>query len=125
MNWSSAKTHCRNLSLDGGGWRLPTIGELRSLIRGCEATELGGTCNVQEGVCLAWGCRPSSCDGCTDNLGPAEGCYWPSEMRGSCSFYWSSSPVEVIANGAWVVTFSGGRIFADQVLDEQRVRCVR
>jgi len=32
LNWSSALTYCNTLKLDGGGWRLPNINELKSLI---------------------------------------------------------------------------------------------
>ena len=32
MTWESAITHCEGLSLDGGGWRLPTVNELVSLV---------------------------------------------------------------------------------------------
>ena len=31
MNYRTAEEYVRNLSLAGGGWRLPTIAELRSL----------------------------------------------------------------------------------------------
>lgn len=30
--WAEAQTYCANLSLDGGGWRLPTVQELQSII---------------------------------------------------------------------------------------------
>ncbi|WP_367270347.1 DUF1566 domain-containing protein [Sulfurovum sp.] len=32
LTWESAITHCEELSLDGGGWRLPTVNELVSLV---------------------------------------------------------------------------------------------
>ena len=31
-NWEDAKAYCSNLPLDGGGWRLPTIEELETLV---------------------------------------------------------------------------------------------
>ena len=31
-NWDEAQTYCNNLSLDGSGWRLPSIEELESII---------------------------------------------------------------------------------------------
>ena len=31
-NWQEAITHCESLSLDGGGWRLPNIRELLSIV---------------------------------------------------------------------------------------------
>ncbi|SFV65843.1 FimH-like protein [hydrothermal vent metagenome] len=31
-SWSSALTYCKGLKLDGGGWRLPNINELKSII---------------------------------------------------------------------------------------------
>ena len=31
-SWSNALTYCHDLELDGGGWRLPNINELKSII---------------------------------------------------------------------------------------------
>ncbi len=31
-NWADAQSYCAALTLDGGGWRLPTMPELRSLL---------------------------------------------------------------------------------------------
>jgi len=31
MNWDAAQTHCAGLSIDGGGWRVPTVEELVSI----------------------------------------------------------------------------------------------
>ena len=125
MSWADAKSHCANLELAGGGWHLPTIGELRTMIRGCPATEDGGSCNVEEGDCLAWSCEDGSCSGCSNFGGPADGCYWPDEMEGTCSSYWSSSPVEGAGIYAWYVSFYSGNVDNDGVNDDKRVRCVR
>jgi hypothetical protein len=125
MNWSKAKTYCAGLSLDGGGWYLPTIGELRSLIRGCPATQADGSCNIKEDQCLKWSCRDSSCDGCSIRHGPADGCYWPDEMQGTCSWYWSSSPIEDSDNYAWYVLFYNGNVNYNDVSHDLDVRCVR
>jgi thiol-disulfide isomerase/thioredoxin len=125
MTWVKAKAHCTGLSLDGGGWHLPTIGELRSLIRGCPATQAGGSCNIKEGQCVKWSCRDDSCSGCSNKGGPADGCYWPDNMQGTCSWYWSSSPVEDVGGGAWRVGFGYGLVSHYGVHVDLHVRCVR
>ena len=127
MIWQQASGYCSTLGLDGGGWHLPTVGELRSLIRGCPATEAGGSCNVQEGVCLAWSCQNGLCGGCSSDNGPAGGCYWPDEMQGQgeCSWYWSSSPYETDGGYAWAVRFGAGLVDPPIVSYPAHVRCVR
>jgi len=123
---AAAESYCSSLSLDGGGWHVPTIMELRSLIRGCPATMTGGSCNIQEGVCLKWSCRDSSCNGCDYNKGPANGYYWPNEMQGKSScYYWSSSPALDETTSRWNVHFGAGAVSSTDV--EQifvYVRCV-
>lgn len=126
--WSMAEQVCADLDLGGHtDWRLPTIGELRSLIRGCPATESGGSCNLEDWGCLRWSCRDSSCDGCTAGGGPADGCYWPDGIQGVCGWYWSSSPVQGTSASAWGVTFGGGVVDSADVDDDWSalLRCVR
>ncbi len=133
MSWEDAKDYCANLSLDGNNdWRLPSISELRSLIRGCPDTETGGNCNIDDDGCLEWLCRDDSCTGCFNNDGPANGCYWPDEMEGPCSYskYWSSSPVEDHADYAWGVYFDLGEfiygiVYRAGIYYREDVRCVR
>ena len=125
MNWSDAKSHCAGLSLDGGGWYLPTIGELRSLMRGCPGTVTGGACDVTD-ACLDSSCNDEGgCTDCSHNDGPADGCYWPDEMQGTCSWYWSSSPVEDYDSLAWYVGFDYGNVYYTSDFLGKLVRCVR
>ena len=125
-DWYEAKSYCDSLSLGGhSDWHLPTIGELRTLIRGCPATETGGSCNVEEGDCLEWSCRDDSCSGCGFKDGQGEGgMYWPDEVEGDCCWYWSSSPVEDNDDDAWDVRFSSGNVNSGFYYTK-RVRCVR
>jgi len=125
VDWSDAKAHCPALGLADGGWHLPTISEFRSLIRGCPGTVTGGSCGVTDQ------CPDSSCNetgGCLDcipNSGPEAGCYWPSEMEGECSWYWSLSSVDDHDHDAWYVTFPSGDINFTSDSDVGHVRCVR
>ena len=123
--WSPAKQYCADLDLLGGGWRLPTIDELRTVIRGCPATESGGSCGVEDG-CLTSSCRDSSCNGCSKDQGPADGCYWPDGMQGATSIcYWSSSAVGDKGSNAWHVRFDLGDVCGYDFSNEYQVRCVR
>lgn len=113
MKWNAAKSHCGSLSLGGSSdWRLPTINELRSLIRGCPATQKGGACGVTNS-CLKEKCwKDDLCKPCSVNDGPGpDGAYWPPELSGDVFWYWSSSPVADDFDGlAWSVYFQSGNI---------------
>ena len=98
---------------------------MRSLIRGCPATEREGSCNVNEGDCLAWACRDDSCDGCLIGDGLADGCFWPEEMQGNCDWYWSSSVVEGDDGLAWLVNYGDGDVNNEDFDFDHNVRCVR
>lgn len=126
MYRAAAQAHCAELTLAGGGWHLPTVEELRTLIRGCPATVPGGSCNVDSGDCLLWECRDDSCTGCAFYGGGGKGgCYWPEELGGMCASYWSSSDVEDKPELAWHVGFQGAYVSPTYVTALTHVRCVR
>ena len=127
MAWQQAKDYCSSLS---GGWRLPTISMLRSLIRGCPVNITGGDCSITD-HCTDSGCH-WNCYSCPFMEGPADGCYWPDSMEGACAFfYWSSVPIsdyEGGGTGVWGVEFEYGGM--DGRVDDGQgasghVRCVR
>jgi Protein of unknown function (DUF1566) len=124
MYWDDAVDHCEGLSFAGySDWRLPTISELRTLIRGCSAIETGGSCGVTD-ICLDESCQDSSCD-CFSREGPAVGCYWPAEINGECFYHWSSSAVADLDHYAWRVGFVGATLNSGYVNGTDIARCVR
>jgi len=138
--WYDAYIYCEALTLgDFKNWRLPTISELRSLIRGCPATETGGKCGVTDD-CASYGydddddyyeehegCWNQPCIGCTINEGPAGGCYWPSQLNDDCTWFWSSTPIwdDYAGGSVWLVSFDNGEVLDDFYASEENVRCVR
>ena len=125
MNWSSAKQHCENLSLGGySDWRLPSISELRSIIRGCPKSRTGGACRVTDD-CRSRSCwSPSDCFSCYLDNGPANGCYEPRGFNGKCPWLWSSSSDDT-DDKAWIVGFNCGAVDCNNKINASYVRCVR
>lgn len=120
-----AKDYCQNLTLAGGGWRLPTITELRTLIRDCAGTVTGGTCNVTDG-CMELACMNDSCIGCDVWGGPGTGgAYWPPELAGAPGRYWSTTEVSDYADAAWCVDFNYGQVGHNETDYNNYLRCVR
>jgi hypothetical protein len=126
-DWTSAKTYCQQLNLAGQtGWRLPTIDELRDLIRGCAATERHGSCNVGKNKCTDFSCSHDSCWGCQLAQGPgADGFYWPDEVQGDCCHYWSTTDSSADPDSHWVVGFHTGEVFLHKNTTASKVRCVK
>jgi hypothetical protein len=124
MTWQAAADYCDALTLcDHGDWRLPTIGELRTLVRGCAATVTGGACEVTD-ACSASDCWNSNCDGCAFDDGPDEGCYRPAEIEGSCVEAWSSTDLGDGAT-AWELGFrAAGVVEATKSLQDAGARCI-
>lgn len=118
MTWSKAGYYCDNLTECGyADWHLPTISELRTLIKNCSATETGGSCGVTDG-CLSSDCGNNACSGCDydgsgghSKLGDT-GWFWSSSLRSDSSYY------------AWHVGFDSGYV-DDGYIDDNYVRCVR
>ena len=111
MKWAAAKGYCDTLVLGGyTDWRVPTVGELRSLIRGCARTEPGGRCNIHENRSLKKSSKKRSCRGCDSGEGPAGGCYWSDHLLGECDSYWTTSIVEDDAEWTWEVYFKRGSV---------------
>jgi Protein of unknown function (DUF1566)/PEGA domain len=127
MKLKEARAHCQGLTLGGhSDWRLPTISELRSLIRGCQDTQAGGSCKVTDSALSRKHWEPR-CKGCWSARGPGSaGAYWPPKLSGKVSRYWSSSDVEIMfLKTAWFIDFTIGGVDSHNVRFDHNVRCVR
>ena len=110
LTLEDAISHCDSLELGGGGWRLPSISELRTLVRDCDPISPWGECPVANicdycGIdeqCLSSSCYSAEyCDptSCPDNAG----CYWSDEILSLCGRYVSSSLMQGSTTYAWTV----------------------
>jgi hypothetical protein len=129
MSWSAATGYCATGEFGGaapGSWHLPTIDELRSLVRGCSRIETGGACGVTDD-CLEYACwMLTSCMECLAGAGPAAGgAFWPDELAGTVWWYWSSSSFADDPSRAWFLTYYGADISWDVKTSLGYVRCVR
>lgn len=118
-----AKDYCESVVTCGeNGWRMPTISELRTLIKNCAKTETGGSCKVTDN------CVSSQCD--SDN------CYLPRcgssshSIFGDTNSLWSSSykledDVATTATLAWKINFTDASINAANTGTTYSFRCVR
>ena len=131
IKWYEADAYCKGLEIDGyKNWRIPTIDELRSLIRGCEYTVVGGDCKVGSSCTSASCGDPDECrEGCPEGEGPGtDDCYWTAAwIKGACNkgSYWSSTLVSDQAATVWVIRFDTGAIRTDSKNWRNYVRCVR
>jgi hypothetical protein len=131
-SWQEAVAICENLVLGGfDDWVLPNIDELRSLIRGCSITEIGGSCPIthQCSYSVNDNCSENDCTGCEPWSGPrSDGCFLPANMPGVCRWFWSSSLSSEFY--AYVVSFghsnvSNGNLLSGDMGSRRQVRCVR
>jgi hypothetical protein len=126
--WADAVAYCEALTIAGGGWRLPRVQELRSLIRGCPNTALGGACRATDPGCTVRACM-EGCDQCATTIVNDEPvCLWAPGLRGSCrQAHWSATEyTDSIDPGAWYVDFGHGAFVHGWLRSQPlRVRCVR
>lgn len=124
-DWNSAVAYCNALSLGGhgaGSWHLPSIRELRSLIRGCPVNELGGPCPLSGTRAADVFCVLDGCGHCSENGGPGHGgAYWAAEVSGPLDAYWTSTTTGRSAQGsAWTVHFDRADFFFQLSVDRRR-----
>ena len=98
-NWHNAKSHCSSLSLDGGGWRLPTMNELSQLYSGAQGNKVP--------------CMNSQCTA-------------PKPFYLTGYWYWSGDQVNG-SSEAWQLGLSNGSRFSSPVSHSGSTRalCVR
>ena len=128
-NRDDAASYCADLVLGGlDDWRLPTIGELRSLLRECPKTGPGGPCGIVDD-CLERDCYTDECFGCVGVDPGADGTFLTSALHGlrvdHWRDYWSSSMRTDLVTGSWTVEFVFGRVDNYHGEAELSVRCVR
>ncbi len=114
---------CNSLTECGfSDWHLPTIDELRTLIRNCEGTVTGGECGVTEDCLSSNDCWTKNvCDACPyDAIGKYS-------KLGDLGSFWSSSANSDNSYEGWLVNFFYGKPFSDydDLYTEYHYRCVR
>lgn len=125
MKWQNAVDYCSSYSEGGlSGWHLPTISELRTLIKNCDGTVTGGSCGVADS-CLSDSCMSGSCY-CASMEN--NGGYYSKLGDDDTINLWSSSTIKgalEIYGIAWVVYFRSGYVFYNSKSSSYNVRCVR
>lgn len=119
ISWDDAVNFCNDLIVCGySDWHLPTISELRTLIKNCSGTETGGSCGVTNS-CLSSNCWIKS--DCTCDY-YEDGIY---SKFGENDLLWSSSDLSDAIDAAWGVYFRHGYIREFRKTDGLHARCIR
>lgn len=134
--WAEAENRCSEL--DEGGfkdWRMPTISELRTLVRNCQKTATGGACKVTDECTASYSTANPQCynvDLCTSttNALGIERCGDKTDssysLLGDASVYlWSSSEPDEDHDKAWYIYFKNTNILNQKKTLTGQVRCVR
>ena len=109
-NWEQAKQYCETLTFEGySDWRLPTIDELRTLLRGCNNTVMGGSCKVGNGCYNHNNCAQDVCMGCEELKGPGTNGFYQVDSLGGNGM-WSSTTDQANQEFAWAIDFRNGHI---------------
>ena len=125
VTYTDAVSYCEDLE-EGGydDWRLPTIDELRTLIRNCPGTQTGGACRVSDPNHLSY--SDDWTDACS-SCGSVGGRGYFSKLGGYDSSFWSSSVRSDSTDYNWVVNFTDASvgIYQNRNYAAPVARCVR
>lgn len=125
VSWTAATAYCDTVVLAGyDDWHLPSISELRTIIRDCPGTVTDGDCWITN-ECPVSDCSSDDCYACVHGDGPAEGCFSAPELLKPCEHYWSATFLPESPDRAWAVGFAGGFIYKPRIVYSFHVRCVR
>ena len=128
MYLPEAGPYCDSLTLAGlDDWRLPTVGELRSIISGCSASVTGGICTVTD-TCAAQtsGCNVEYCSGCANDAGPNGQWYLSVALMPHYSRELTSTVYKQITDYYYAVDYHTGQIGSGaKSAMVGGVRCVR
>lgn len=119
--WAEAGPYCTGL-----GGRLPTISELRTLIRSCPATQTGGSCGITDQCANFGACYNDACNDCPSRW---DGRY---SVFGTYESAWSATETTDDPLTAYMVDFNqahvgyGNKKYANSDDgDRFQLRCVR
>ena len=120
MDWDMTVDYCSKLS-EGGftDWRMPSINELRTLIKGCPYAEPGAYCGVRDN-CLSSGCWNYKCILCEDIDS-----YTKLDDGHAGWKLWSASEISDNTNYAWDIDLVLGGLRQEYKNEDGFVRCVR
>jgi hypothetical protein len=111
-SWEEGNNYCATLNTGGfSDWRLPTINELRTLIKECPSSEIGGTCNVSDNCtdfirCALVTNRPKNSTRECYCEQPKQGCYWDNDVWGNtCASLWTSVKADQAPTWHWNISF--------------------
>jgi len=107
LDYVRAGDRCTELELMGfDDWRLPTIRELRTIVRGCSSSRYPGSC------------RSFECSGCPAN---GDKCYIDDSFDGPCGKYWAKGS----RKGYRAMNFTKSSFKKHDPIAYFHVRCVR
>ena len=137
-NGEIAGKHCTDL--DEGGfkdWRLPTLSELRMLIKNCDKTVIDGPCPArsedlgtegEEGfqpLCDEGSCNPKESCRCDEDLTGGYTPFGAGDADIDPKSFWTSTTRSDNTNAAWAVEFNDAYPAAPKKTEKRNVRCVR
>ena len=132
--WTQCRSYCDAFDPIHHTWHMPSIDDLRTLIRSCPTTHLGGSCKARKACPRVYSrdCYDhGDCKGCGELDGPGPGgCYWDHQMEGPCTLYWSSTRAPDADGWVWVVDFDFAHVGVASIDPEETpppwgCRCVR